>query len=161
MRIVIFTSSNSALNSWFYSLLKRFVSDTSTSSPSSPSSWTPHNIVDKQKAFNLMLAFYRVIYEVVMIEIKWLMEKFNQDLLLCYIVMPRQCCWALLIKSFFDGIYCVFHLILRNATSFSVSMRMAKRSIILAANTHTHAIVCWRCRVEKVMRLCMFDGNHK
>lgn len=51
----------------------------------------PHNIVDKQKAFNLMLAFYRVIYEVVlMIQIKWLMEKFNQDLLLCYVVMPRH-----------------------------------------------------------------------
>lgn len=31
-----------------------------------------------------MSAFYRVIYQVVlMIEIKWLMEKFNQDLLLC------------------------------------------------------------------------------
>ena len=50
-------------------------------------SW--HSIVDKQKAFNLMSAFYRVICEVVlMIEIKWLMEKFNQDPLLCYITLP-------------------------------------------------------------------------
>lgn len=36
-----------------------------------------------------MSAFYRVIYEVIlMIEIKWLMEKFNQDALLCYIALP-------------------------------------------------------------------------
>lgn len=45
------------------------------------------NIVDKQNAFNLMSVFYRVIYQVVlMIEIKRLMEKFNQDLVLfCFV----------------------------------------------------------------------------
>lgn len=142
----------------------------STLSPSSSSTQAHSSTVDKQKAFNLMSAFYRVIYEVVlMIEIKWLMEKFNQDPLLMSRIARPPCGYST--SNYFylffpDAIYYVFRLILSNATSVTLSKRCEWpneapfwQHSLSRAHTQTRrsiGIVEWKRSKD-----CMVDGSHK